>query len=477
MADVAELQKLLARAKQLQQALLPRHERDIPFCPHKPHPAQRAFLALEDRFALYGGAAGGGKSDALLMAALMYVDVPGYSALILRKTFSDLNLPGAIMDRAREWLTGSQAKWNAADKFWTFPSGAKLTFGFCENDNDVERYKSAEFQYVGIDEVTDWNKKPALYIASRLRRLKDVDIPVRWRAATNPTGRGHLWVKDAFVTGKAKLGPFVPALLADNPSLDAEDYKLSLGALDDEEQDALLRGLWVQGKKGRVYRFAREHNVVDALPAKTGWRVVVGIDLGSSESTPTTAFVILLVHPHDRRTYVVRSWAVADMAPSDFADVCKKIQDEFGDCRFVMDEGALGAGYGRELRRRHGLPVIPAAKRDKNGYRRLLNGAFKQSEVVLLAGANDDLETELETLLWDKHGLDSQPGMPDHLSDALLYAWRDTRADLATDEPPPAPEIGTEAWHVARLKEAEDAAYDRERQRLEEISREPWRNW
>src|SRR4051812_7334087 len=94
--------------------------------PHYPHPPQEAFLSLDCREAMYGGAAGGGKSDALLMAALQYVDVPGYSALILRRTFPDLALPGAIMDRSKEWLHGTDAHWNENERRWTFPSGATL---------------------------------------------------------------------------------------------------------------------------------------------------------------------------------------------------------------------------------------------------------------------------------------------------------------------------------------------------------------
>jgi predicted ribonuclease YlaK len=71
---------------------------------HKPSPKQLAFLATPQREALYGGAAGGGKTDALLMAALQYVDIPNYSAILLRRSYTDLALPGAIMSRARAWL-------------------------------------------------------------------------------------------------------------------------------------------------------------------------------------------------------------------------------------------------------------------------------------------------------------------------------------------------------------------------------------
>src|SRR5262245_19963818 len=72
--------------------------------PHEPHPRQGLFLDIEAEEAFYGGAAGGGKSDALLIAALQYVDQPGYAALLLRRTYADLTLPEALMARAREWL-------------------------------------------------------------------------------------------------------------------------------------------------------------------------------------------------------------------------------------------------------------------------------------------------------------------------------------------------------------------------------------
>jgi len=61
-----------------------------PWIPHQPFTNQGVFLISNEKEALYGGAAGGGKSDALLMGALMYVDEPGYNAILFRKTYSDL---------------------------------------------------------------------------------------------------------------------------------------------------------------------------------------------------------------------------------------------------------------------------------------------------------------------------------------------------------------------------------------------------
>ena len=102
--------------------------------PHKPHPKQLLFLLLNNKEALFGGAAGGGKSDALLMASLQYVNIPKYSAIIFRKSYQDLCKPGSLIDRSLEWLGNTNAKWNSQDHTWTFPSGAKLSFGYIESD-------------------------------------------------------------------------------------------------------------------------------------------------------------------------------------------------------------------------------------------------------------------------------------------------------------------------------------------------------
>lgn len=235
-----------------------------PYVPHVPHPGpQQLFLCLDQiREVFYGGAAGGGKSDALLMAALQYVDVPGYAALLLRRTWTDLTQPGALMDRADSWLRPTDAKPIAGGRSWKFPSGARLVFGYVMRHADVEQYASAEYQFIGIDELSrGWEKRTYEFLFSRLRGpdwkcqtcgdplmrerstlgnaavagepfgwvhkdpetnqptthewclapiamdlfpasktgLHLPDVPLRMRSSSNPGGSGHKWVRDLFV--------------------------------------------------------------------------------------------------------------------------------------------------------------------------------------------------------------------------------------------------------------------------------------
>lgn len=217
---------------------------------------QQAFLDLDCREALYGGAAGGGKSSALLMAALQYVDVPGYAAILLRRTYQDLALPGAIMDRAGEWLRGTAAHWNDDRHTWVFPSGATLTFGYLQTENDKFRYQSSEFAFVGFDEATQFTESQYLYVAfSRARRSAGSPIPVRARAASNPGGVGHEWVKDRFISDHGRSERvFVPAKLDDNPYLDRRQYMESLDELDPVTRAQLLEGNWDVLPQGDLFR-------------------------------------------------------------------------------------------------------------------------------------------------------------------------------------------------------------------------------
>lgn len=243
--DVLELSRLLT----------PRLNKYIKW---EPTETQAAFLLLDCREALYGGAAGGGKSVALLAAALQYVDVPGYHALLLRRTFAQLELPDALIPLAHEWLSNTDAKWNEQKHRWTFPSGATLTFGFLETELDKTRYQGAAFAFVGWDELTQFTESQYRYVFSRRRRnqkLLSLGVPIRTRAATNPGGEGHEWVFNRFFTEGRKNGRvFIPAKLTDNPHLDVAEYRKSLAELTEVERLQLEEGSWIAAKPGDWFK-------------------------------------------------------------------------------------------------------------------------------------------------------------------------------------------------------------------------------
>ena len=233
--------------------------------PHPPHPRQRAFLLLADvPEVLYGGAAGGGKSDAALMSAVQYAHVPGYAALLLRKAFPDLMQPDALIPRAKGWWVGRPGvDWSAVNRRFTFacPGGGSstITFGYVEREDDVYQYQGAAYQYIGVDELTQHREWVYRYLFSRLRKPKDgplAAVPLRMRGFTNPGGRGHDFVKKRFIDPKTKdpAAVFVPARLADNPSLDADAYAASLRHVDPLTRGQLLAGDWDAVAGGRFKR-------------------------------------------------------------------------------------------------------------------------------------------------------------------------------------------------------------------------------
>jgi predicted phage terminase large subunit-like protein len=202
------------------------------------------------------------------MGALMFAEIPGYNSILFRRTFQDLALPESLMDRSLQWLSGTEAHWNASTHTWTFPSTARLSFGYLENDQDKFRYQSAEFQYIGFDELTQFTEDQYRFLFSRLRRLKTASVPLRMRSASNPGNIGHDWVKQRFMIEGMKKGRlFVPAKLADNPYLDQASYIRSLNQLDPITRKQYLEGDWTAKHGGG--KFKREwFEIVDNAPAE-----------------------------------------------------------------------------------------------------------------------------------------------------------------------------------------------------------------
>ena len=434
----------LERAKAVAKRYAPQRS---PFVPQAPTPKQAEFLGLDCLEALYGGAAGGGKSSALLMAALQYVHVPDYAALILRRTYADLSLPGAIMDRAHDWLQGTGAMWNGTEKRWTFPSGAVLQFGYCETSRDVYRYQGAEFHCICVDELTQWPEQSYRYLISRLRRAMGSSVPPRIRSASNPGGSGHEWVKRRFLDAPDGR-VFVPAVLDDNPHVDAEAYRLALDQLDATTRKQLLEGVWTRDAGGLVYRYDDARNVASPPPLTT---YLVGIDYGYTDAT---AFAVLGWREQDPTVYVVEAYKRTGLTPSDAAEEAHRLSRTYKPVKMVGDVGGLGKGYAEEARRRFALPIEPADKNNKRGYISLLNGDLEHGRVKVAPERCAELVAEWRELPWTDDHAKEADGFDNHCADACLYAWR---AASAYHEAPPAPKPSAEEARKAM----EDALWER----------------
>lgn len=267
------------------------------YCPVTMNPKQEALLRCSLREGLYGGAGGGGKSVALLAAALQYVDVPGYKAILFRRYYHQLSAPDGLLALSRRWLDDTPAHWDGQAKTWRFPSGATLEFGYLDHLGDELVYKGTGRQFWGFDELTDIREEQYTFLQGWLRKPTSGElakVPLRVWAASNPGGPGHEWVRSRFVkpetrhrnsvTGEPVF--FIPARLSDNPHNDEDSYRVSLANMSQIARKQIEEGDWDVRAEGAMF----DRNQFGRLPADPwrAWRTRSGVrywDLAASEPT------------------------------------------------------------------------------------------------------------------------------------------------------------------------------------------------
>lgn len=167
----------------------------------RPQPRQELFLENPAFEGLFGGAKGPGKTDCLFVEGLRDVANENYKGIIFRRTYPQLQ---ELIGRSMKWLH-NYAAWNGSDHIWRFPSHASLRFGHCHRAGSEQDYQGQEFQYMGFDQLEQFNLTAYLYLLTQIRTT-DSTIMRRARATANPGGVGHTWVKDRFISRLSKDG-------------------------------------------------------------------------------------------------------------------------------------------------------------------------------------------------------------------------------------------------------------------------------
>jgi predicted phage terminase large subunit-like protein len=412
----------------------------------RPHAIQRRFLACGADEALAGGAAGGGKSASLLMGALRFVHEPTYRALLLRRTFPELE--ESLWGKSQliyEQLGGVP---NHGKHYWRFPSGARIWFRSIEHEKDVLRFKSDEYQYIAFDELTSFTEFQYVYLHSRLRSA--AGLPCLMRGGTNPGDVGHDWVLKRWApwlyapgvhtdeyegpyaqpgevlwfsrdasghetvvprgTAGARSRAFFPARVADNPTLLKNDpeYVDRLQMLDRVSRAQLLDGDWMaRAEPGELFRREWfEKKLVARGPGKLAKARVRYWDRAATEGQKTsgrasvkntgpdwTAGVLMSRDVHGRIFVedVVRFQGSPLDVENRIRATAEADKEEHGDVRIVLEQDPAAAGkfevdqYIRRVLQGFNVHAVPA-RGDKVVRAKPLSAQCEHGNVYLVRG-------------------------------------------------------------------------------------------
>ena len=433
-------------------------EQDVLFKPNEG--PQTDFLASSEREVLYGGAAGGGKSFAMLADPLRGLNNPNFSGLLVRHTTEELR---ELIQKSQELYPKAipGIKWSERKSQWTSPKGGRLWMSYLDRDLDVMRYQGQAFNWIGFDELTQWATPYAWdYMRSRLRSA-DQSLGLYMRATTNPGGPGHQWVKKTFIdpsppntsfwatdteTGNVITFPqghsregqplfrrrFIPANLFDNPYLaESGDYEAMLLSLPEHQRKQLLEGNWDVAEGAAFPEFDRTKHVVEPYKIPASWTKFRACDYGYGSYS---AVVWLAITPSEQLV-VYRELQVSKVLAVDLADKILQLEAEDGRIQYgVLDSslwhkrGDTGPSLAEQMIVR-GCKWRPSDRSrgsriaGKNElHRRLQVDEFTEEPRIVIFNNCTNLISQLPSLPLDrKNSEDVDTNSMDHMYDALRY--------------------------------------------------------
>ena len=341
------------------------------YIPFKPFIKQAEMILATEKEVLIGGAAGGSKSTSLLMRALFYVqdDANEYHALILRRTLSDLKRKGALIHKASQWLNRKEIqrdpaikpKWDGTEHSWTFPNGNSLTFGYLRNINDLDTYQGSEYQFIGIDELTQLERFKYIYMRSRVRKTKDNKLPTQLMASSNPGKRGNKWVRERFIEkidtdiqDKDQIR-FISSSYVDNIYLDRKDYEEYLMGLDRVTREQLMNGNWYATVKGELFDESDFHLIshdeymkIPIISVIRYWDLAATevISDSSRNDDPDFTAGVMLAKDLNGNIYILDSYEFQLESRNLINEIVNTAARDKADTQYIELDGSTGKNFG-----------------------------------------------------------------------------------------------------------------------------------
>lgn len=420
---------------------------------------------------LFGGSKGGGKSFALLLAALTQTNKKGYKAIIFRRTYPKLS---ELIDRAHQFFPYLGAKWMAKDYRWVFPSGASIKFAHCQNEEDKYIYQGHEYHFMGFDQLEEFTESIYMFLVAQVRNPPE-GVYKQIASTANPGGIGHAWVfrrfmvdpatneevppgfviKERFalpfdIAGKHLKGDlltrsrvFIPANVYDNKILLNNDpgYLTNLMQLPEQERKALLEGDWhvFAGQYFKEWSIAR--HVIDPVPIPPNWLRFRCMDFGS---TAPLAFYWGAVDEQGN-VYIYREYYKAGFTARQHAKQILEMQPEDEHYVFTSVDPSIFSKNGQDypisqVMMEEGLTGLEPATNDRlSGWQELRwrlsfnDSTGKQPNIFFFKTCINAIRT-IPGLIHDTHKPeDLNTDGEDHAADAIRYGLMRLRDNKARE--------------------------------------------